>query len=222
MSHQAQYSQAILDSIALKLSLTPAERVLPVFDPFAGLGTRLGRVCDDLDIPFSGIDLEDWPGRDHRVWQANAVDLESYPTERCLIITSPTYANGMNDHFVPRDGSKRYTYRIALGHELHIDNSGRYGLRAGKKSLDIYWAINRCAVACWAERGFPTLVNVKDFPFTAKGEVQVYPLVKEWVGLLQEFGYRITHQVSISTPGNRNGSNKESAVNHEVILAAEV
>lgn len=502
MSHQARYSQAILDSIELKLGLTPAANALPVFDPFAGEGRGLGHVCDKLEIPFSGIDLEDWEGHDHRVRQADATDIENYPDERHLIICSPTYANGMcltqeqrvltydlrwvpvgelevgdellafdeegpgltarglasrrrwrrsvvthsmprrvscvrvimengdtvittpehpwlawwvssgqtakktsfrmagmwvrsdrllgwghlgsgnrgprrpllvskivepwsalssydagwlagmydgegslhlgaaglqgapkltmaqndgplmdraevlmrdlgfdvrvyvrkegsgkmrslyvcggfpgilralgqirpmrlmekwgtfdvsartieagkvrvaavepagrrdiqeittstrtyigegylmhnSDHFLPRDGSKRYTYRVALGRDLHVNNSGRYGLRAGKKSLDIYWLINQFAVACWAELGWPALVNVKDFPYTEKDVAQIYPLVDLWMALLKEFGYHITHRVVISTPGNRNGANKANAVGHEVILAAE-
>ena len=70
MTHPAQYSAAVLERFEVLLGGIPAVNQPLVFDPFAGPGTRLGRLCDKLDMRFAGIDIEDWPGHDSRVRQA--------------------------------------------------------------------------------------------------------------------------------------------------------
>ena len=47
------------------------------------------------------------------------------------ICTSPTYGNRMADHFEAKDGSKRNTYRYAIGRALDEENTGK--MQWGKK-----------------------------------------------------------------------------------------
>lgn len=221
MSHQAQFSEPILNMLRILIG-SMIEPPALVFDPFAGEGTRLGRVCDRLRVRFAGMDLEDWPGHDERIYQANAVDQENYPTEPFLVATSPAYPNGMADHFVPKDTSKRYTYRSALGRDLHPDNMGRYNLRKGKRAMEIYWSIARSAVDCWAECKADAIVNVKDVPVPGTHGKEMYPLADEWATMMADYGYRVTQRLQIPVVSMRNGANREARTGHEDILVARL
>lgn len=212
--HPARYTPAIIDALGLIIE----EHGLPVFDPFAGTGERLGELCDALGVAYSGTDLEEWPGRDPRVAQGDATDEASYPVGPHLVATSPTYGNGLADHFEARDGSRRYTYRAALGRPLHENNTGRYGRRAGLRSWSTYWSLNTEAVRLWAALGWPAAVNVKDFIHAGER----VPLVDLWALLLENRGYRITRRLEVPCPGIRHGANSAARVDHEVILCAEV
>jgi hypothetical protein len=150
------------------------------------------------------------------VRRANAVDLDSYPREPFVVVTSPTYPNGMSDHFNRQDGTQGYTYRTALGQGLDQDNSGRYSIRGGQKALSLYWAIVRSAVDCWAMSGASVAVNVKDF-IHDRG---VYPLADEWVVLLDEYGYHVANRVKVPTKGMRNGANRDARLEYEEIIVA--
>jgi hypothetical protein len=133
-----------------------------------------------------------------------------------VVVTSPTYPNGVSDHWEPQERSQRYTYRTALGHDLDPDNSGRYSIRKGAKALDLYWAIVRSAVQCWADRGANALVNVKDFIHDG----DVYKLADEWCDLLRSCGYQVHHRVKIPVKGMRNGANREARLEYEEIIVA--
>ena len=130
------------------------------------------------------------------------------------VITSPTYGNGINDHFQPKDESKRYTYRIALGQPLDENNSGRYGIRGGRTAWNKYWLINERAVAKW-HLAEGAIVNVKDF-FSAGQEVS---LGVEWSTLLHDIGFRTT-MLKVPTPGMRNGDNRELRADGEWLIVA--
>ena len=49
-----RWTPGILDAIAPVI----ADLGLPVHDPFAGTGERLGRLCDRLGLPFTGREIE--------------------------------------------------------------------------------------------------------------------------------------------------------------------
>jgi len=182
------------------------------------MGIRLGRLCDKFDVAFAGIDIEDWPGHDSRVRQGNAVDPSSYPTRPFVVITSPTYPNGVSDHFDRQDGTRGLTYRQGLGHELNGDNSGRYSIRGGNKALGLYWTIVTSAVQCWAERNAPALVNVKDFPHNG----EIYPLADLWQELMERNGYNVAHRLVAQTKSWRYGSNREARQPYEEILVCRI
>jgi hypothetical protein len=101
-----------------------------------------------------------------------------------------------------------------LGHPLDPDNSGRYSIRGGERSLDLYWAIVRSAVQCWVDCDAPAAVNVKDFIH----EGTLYPLADRWARLMRSYGYQVGHRVQVGTPGMRNGRNREARSSYEEIL----
>lgn len=207
--HPAQYSKEIIEALEPLLKDSPA-----VFDPFAGTGERLGQLCDKLQINFSGIDIEDWEG-DSRILLGDATQASSYPDCEHHLVTSPTYANGMNDHFEPKDDSTRRTYRVGLGRALHDNNTGRYGIRSGSRSFDRYKELNEQAVGLWmAEKVF---LNVSDF--IHKNEV--YPLVDWWKELM-ESRYKLVEEVLVHTPRYRFGDNHGARVDSESITVWEL
>lgn len=212
-AHPAQFSAELIP--ALTFAIDKAER-RKVFDPFAGPGVRLGKLCDDMGVEFAGIDIENWPGRDLRVRLGDATNSNYYPTGMWHIVTSPTYGNGLNDHHEPKEDSRRFTYRVALDRDLHPNNSGRYGIRGGRKSWNEYWRIHGEAIAVWAELGWPVTVNVK--AFVHDGEVVDLPAM--WEAALASHGFFVRKPVYVETPGIRYGSNSEKRAKCETILQA--
>ncbi len=211
--HPAQYTPSIIGVFERIFGIFVPKMV---FDPFAGTGLRLGALCDKWEVPFAGCDIEDWAGKNERITVADATQPYSYPAGEFTVITSPTYGNGINDHFKPTDSSKRFTYRVALGHELHKRNSGRYGIRGGKKAWSNYWRINHEAIRCWRNHRVNVIVNVKAFIHGGK----TIDLPELWVDELDEQGYNIQDVIEVPTPGIRFGSNHDARIDHEVIILA--
>jgi hypothetical protein len=213
VEHPARFSTELLPVLGNVL----AAWFLPVFDCYAGTGERLGQLCDEIGLPYSGTEIEPEFIVDRRVRQGNATDASTYPTGPYVVCTSPTYPNGMSDHFQARDDSKRHTYRQALattiGHDRPLDrnNTGRYGVR--NAGIGRYWQLVNDAVGHWPNRA---VVNVKDFIVAG----QVYPLDEKWQQLLVRHGYDIVERVEVACPGQRFGANRER-VDHEVVLVAE-
>lgn len=209
--HPVPFTDSIIEELA---NIIPA--VVPtghiIHDPFGGEGKRLGALCDRLGYVFTGVDLEPWLDGDSRVMIGDSTDPRTYPILPHAIVTSPTYNNGVNDHFEPKDTSRRLTYRAAAGHELHPNNTGRWSGRGSKKGEAEYWRLTREVVKHWPDI---CLVNVKDS--TRAGEI--YRLSRLWSNLLDEYGYE-TDWVDVPCPGWRYGSNSEARVNSEVILVA--
>lgn len=187
-----------------------------VFDPFAGTGTGLGKVCDALGFTFDGIDIERWNNADSRVREGDATLPADYPTQQFMIATSPTYSNGLNDHFCAKDPSRRFTYRVALGKDLHENNTGRYSIRGGRKAWATYWRLHADAVRIWADRDAPVIVNVK--AFVHRGEIVDLP--EMWEVLLIANGYTVTSRQAVPAPGIRFGANSDARVDHEMVLTA--
>jgi hypothetical protein len=209
--HPAPFTDSIIDELAeLIPRYAPSHAV--VHDPFAGEGTKLAALCERLGYFYSGTDLEPWPNRDRRVQVGDSTDPSTYPLDWYVIVTSPTYNNGVNDHFEPKDDSRRLTYRSRAGHELHSNNTGRWSGRGSKKGETEYWRITRDVVKHWPD---VALVNVKDS--TRAGEI--YRLTFLWSSLLEEYGYEV-EWVDVPCPGWRYGANSQARVDSEVILVA--
>lgn len=207
--HPAPFTDSIIDAFrALIPEWVPIGQI--IHDPFGGEGVRLGALCDELGYTFSGTDLEPWNDGDPRVALGDSTDPGSYPDAPHAIVTSPTYNNGVNDHFEPKDASRRLTYRVRAGHALHLNNTGRYSGRGSKKGEAEYWRITREVVKCWPA---VVLVNVKD---SYRLDV-LYPLVQMWTDLLTEFGYVVSER-EVECPGWRFGTNGQSRADTESIL----
>lgn len=211
--HSARFTETILEPLD---TIVPAITGM-VFDPFGGTGERAGAWADRHGLEFRGVEIEPSFIIDYRIVEGDATSPASYPTEPFTILTSPTYANGMNDHFVASDSSRRHTYRQDVAtnegadRELHPNNSGRWGFRGAVASgrVDVsakaaeYWRIHDEAVAIWAQRATRALVNVK--PWRAGG--LTYRLDHEWVALLEQRGFTIAQVIEVRSPGMRHGEN---------------
>jgi hypothetical protein len=213
--HPARWSPAILDAIAPVIDVWR----LPVHDPFAGTGERLGARCDQLGLAFTGTELEAPFIVDPRVRPGDSTSILTYPRHEYCVVCSPVYPNGMADHFRASDDSRRHTYRQALaainGYDRPLagSNMGRHGVRGGLKAEARHFAIADRVVPLWPIRA---VVNVSDFIYN-RGR---YPLVQRWRELLERHGYVIADEIPVATPRNGFGANGYRRVGHEMVLVA--
>jgi hypothetical protein len=217
VTHPCQFTPAILDEIGIVVD----ELRLPVHDPFAGTGERLGGLCDRIGVPFSGTEIEPEFVVDLRVDPGDSTLPLTYPPPPYMVVTSPVYPNGMTDHFEAKDASRRHTYRQALaailGHDrpLHPNNMGRWGNRHRRsdRTEQVHFEIaNRC-IRWWPEWA---VVNVKDVVATT----YKVPVVVTWELMLEHHGYRIVQAIHVPCPGQRHGANRDLRCDHEVVLVA--
>lgn len=218
--HPAPYSPQIIEVFR---QLIPAG--CHVHDPYAGEGLRLGALCDDLGVTFSGTDLEPVFIRDPRVKAGDATQRRSYPRGRYVIVTSPVYPNGIADDWHAQDGSRRRTYRSAAaklrGHDepMHPNNMGRWGYRGtklGNPKRIMYWKLARETIECWT-RADLALVNVSDF-LHSKGTREY--VTNGWVKLLESYGWSVRKVLDVETPRWRDGANGAARVEAEQVIVA--
>ena len=208
-ANPAQFSDTIIDWLRANLpTIVPPDHI--IHDPFAGAGIKLGALCDDLGYTFTARDLELWDPRDERVKVGDSTLARNYPSEPFVITTSPSYNNGINDHFKPKDTSRRLTYRTALGHALHPHNTGRYSGRGSQQGEREYWRLTENCVQHW---GDTVIVNVKDSIRAGK----LYPLGAKWRVLLMRYGYKVT-AAKVPVSGWRYGENHDAREDFEWVL----
>lgn len=220
-AHPAQFSDQLLAPIERMIEQFAVDGQVDVVDPFAGPGIKLHDLCNRRSWGFYGMDIEEWEGRVPGVEVGDATDDDCWRNlleglDNPVIVTSPTYGNGLNDHHEPKEDSRRFTYRVALGEALHENNSGRYGIRQGRKAWHEYWRINSTAMIYPLNEGIPVIVNVK--AFIHDGEVVDLPSM--WEVLLITLGYHIISHKVVETPGIRFGQNSEARTPGESIITA--
>lgn len=212
--HPSQFSHEVLDAMTSTLRTFG----LPVHDPFAGTGVRLGALCDRLKLDFTGTEEVAEFIVDPRVRHGDSTYPDTYPEAPFVICSSPVYCNGMADHFKASEPEGRHTYRQArhrlLGHDAPLSetNMGRYSIRRGTKAFETYAAIATMCVAWWWPN--PVILNVSDFYV---GET-VFPLTHFWRELLRGAGYKFAADRNVRTRRQRHGANGEKRVPFEQIL----
>ena len=228
--HPARFSDEIVDEFRKILQDAYPEWLgRPVlFDPFAGTGEALAALAAELDFPYGGVELQpEWINATNIVC-GDATDLKVYPPPPFVIITSPTYPNGMADSWVATDDSERNTYQWRLDRlvgkhvEMHPNNQAQYGYRGTKrggksKRRSNYWRVAEAAVVNWRWADM-ILLNVSDFKHS---NGQREPLVMDWRWLLKENGWLQQIEIGVDTRRNRNGANADQRVEHEVIVVAK-
>lgn len=135
ITHPAKFSEPILELLRELVADLPG----PILDPFAGTGRihELGRT-DTI-----GVEIEpEWVELHERTEVGDATALRFADGSIGTIVTSPTYGNRMADTYDGRDGSRRNTYRVALGRNLSPNSSA--GMQWGER----YRALHRKA---WEE-----------------------------------------------------------------------
>ena len=202
--HPCEFSPEVID--ALRDLIRAGEHV---HDPFAGMGRRLGALCDELGAEYSGSDIEEWPGADPRVTLGDATKADTYPKRPFTVVTSPVYLNKRLADYAdgPTPTTKvrgRRDYGISLGRALHTSNLARF---TGKPSrAAAYWLKHEAAVRHWDPRA---IVNVDS------------PILDGWLVVLGACGY--THMEVIPVFTQRYGGlhNAEKRAEYEVVIVAE-
>ena len=187
----------------------------PVLDPFAGVGGifDLPRHPSGLLREIEGLEIEEkWANLRPKITHASALDIPWEDGYFGAIATSPTYGNRMADQYDGRDGSKRHTYRIALGQPLHEENSGA-----------LQWGVDYRVfhMRAWLEArrvlapGGKFILNIKDH--IRDGERQ---RVADWhVECLRGWlGFGLVERREVKSPGMRFGSNADLRIDYEEVI----
>lgn len=199
VAHPAKFSEPIIEHVArtLPLFLPPPAWVL---DPFAGVG-GVHRL-HDFGYMTMGVELEpEWASANAYTSVGDATDLGFGDATFDAIVTSPCYGNRMADHHNAKDGSKRHTYKHALGRDLHWNNAGAMQWGAAYRVLHF---------EAWYEAmrvlrpGGVFVLNIKNH--YRKRQLQK---VTEWHlrVLLNELSVEQIDR--IPTSGNRHGANRK-------------
>lgn len=204
-AHPCEYSPEVLD--VLRGLIRPGEHI---HDPFAGMGRRLGALCDELGAMFTGSDIESWPGGSKRVWLGDAALADSYPRTPFTVVTSPVYLNKRLADYAngPLPTTKvkgRRDYGISLGRALHSRNLARHTGRPARAGR--YWQTHSEAVSHWSERA---LVNVDS------------PIAEGWTLILTEHAYQILDVIPVRTQRYGGLHNADKRADHEVVIVAEL
>jgi hypothetical protein len=201
--HPARYSKAVLDIVKPLID----SYNLPVHDPFAGTGERLGRAVRGMMLEFSGTDIETWQDMDWGVKQGDSRVAATYPRGDFIVVTSPVYfGNRISSDYAdgPLSTTKargRHAYGISLGRPLDPDNMARL-CRATRGSEH-----DAMALACMKHWGYRAIVNVDA------------PIADRWVRLGWEAGYITYRRIEAKTrrvTGGLTGVSKRAP--HEVVL----
>ena len=204
--HPAKFNDAIL--AAIESELPEVGRVL---DPFAGTG-RIHELATETRYTY-GIELEAaWADMHPSTTIGNALTLPWIDNTFDAIATSPTYGNRMADTYDGRDGSKRNTYRTALGQDLRSENSG--AMQWGDEYREFHgkaWTEARRVL----KPGGVFVLNVKDH--IRKGERQY---VTNWhvVHLQTVLGFHEIGAQRIPTRGNGFGANGKVRIDYEEVV----
>lgn len=232
-AHPAEYSVEVLEIIR---EIVP--RGATVLDHMAGTGWRLAETLSDCKV--IGIELEpEWAEAHPCVQQGNALALPFKRNRFKWVVNSPTFGNRMADHHNAQERCKpckgtgrrgtgkcskcggvgrrdyvRMTYRHKLGRKLHEDNSGQ--LQWGEKYRDFHRRTNDEVWRVLAPGG-RFVLNIKNHLRTVgkPGERrQEEQLVAEWwvEDLTERLGFELEAQYPVSTPGMRNGQNRDARV----------
>lgn len=207
--HPAKWSEALLAVMPELLVEVPVGA--RAMDPFAGVGLdRLRQVRPDLH--WSGIELEpEWAAQVSGTIAGDATALP-FPDEAFeLIVTSPTYGNRMADTYDGRDGSRRMTYRLALGRELTT------GSAAGMQWGPSYRALHEKAldeILRALKIGGLGIINMSNH--IRGGQVQL--VVEWWTRTVIDLGVQLISVAPVVTPRSRHGANHELRVESEHLI----
>ncbi len=203
--HPAVFSDDVLTVIRLMLPEGAS-----VLDPFAGTGRIHELQLHGYDT--YGIEIEpEWSDMHPSTIVGDALKIPIRLRSFDAIATSPSYGNRMADQYDGRDGSKRATYRIALGRELTEGSSS--SMQWGDAYRDFH-------VLAWAEAkrvlkiGGTFVLNCKDH--IRGGDRK---RVTDWhVAELERIGLTVTARVKVWSKGNRYGANSEARIQYEEVI----
>lgn len=230
--HPAKFSDPIIPVLASFL-----EPGWTVIDRFAGVG-RIHEVRNHVDVTTFGVELEpEWAHAHPGTWCGDAMDVtgeDRWDAE----VTSVTYGNRFADKHNAQErcracggtgcadlldrvpcqkcGGKgvrnhhRRGYTHNLGRQLTPGNSG--GLQWGNEYRDFHQAWLKSSYELVRRR---LVLNVSDH--IRRKERQ---RVVEWfIGAATDVGFELVGATAVPTSRMRDGSNRESRVPYEMVLA---
>ena len=201
--HPAEFSPEVIEAIR---TILINYGVLDVHDPFAGRGVRLGALCDQLGIHFTGTDIERYADPDPRVSLGDSTKWYSYPAGEFVVVTSPVYENRISTDYVngPTPKTKREgrrAYGISLGRALDRSNLARLA-----RHRDAFYDAHARAVKHW--KGM-AIVNVD------------LPMANPWLYILHSAGYGHVQVFKVETRRYRGPANSDKRPECEVVLLAK-
>ena len=205
MRHPAKYSDSIIEE--MRDLLTDVTGI--VLDPFAGTGKI--HLLQREDLQTVGIEIEpEWATLHPQTVVGDALHLPFADASFDAIVTSPTYGNRMADHHNAKDGSRRNTYKHAMGRDLHPNNSGQ--MQWGNKYREFHEAAWVEAVRVLKPGGI-FILNISNH--IRKGvEVDV----TDWHVRTLSRTLSMEDVRTPSTPRYRHGSNSSVRVDFESVV----
>ena len=180
-----------------------------LLDPFAGTGKGVDYMRAH-GYRAIGVELEpEWATLSPNVIVGNALCLPFEPGTFDVVFTSPTYGNRMADK--DKRPSVAGTYMKSLGREASEGSSCH--LQWGDKYRHFHEQAWR-EVHRVLKPGGIFVLNVKDHP--RNKQVQ---RVTDWhVAVCEGIGFEVQTARKVKCPGNKRGTNKDSAIEHEWLV----
>lgn len=221
--HPAKFSASVLGAVEPWLDREQRARGfghdkrLRILDNFAGVG-GVHALNEDQGDETWGAELEyEWACQHPRNIVADALFPPWQRGSFHVWFTSPTYGNRLADLYDGRDGSKRFTYRIALGHDLSHNSSG--GMQWGPQYRSFHLAVTRATLDCLDDSGLVIINMSNHFRTMVTGEPSVEMHVVEWwVSMLIAEGLRLLAVEPVGTPRIGMGDNHELRADTEFII----
>lgn len=186
-----------------------------VLDPFAGTG-KLAHIRElgyTGDIYLNEIEPE-WARQapTHVILSMRDAEHLPYPDGYFdAVCTSPCYGNRMADHHEAKDGSRRNTYKHALGRDLHTENTGamQWGEAYRDKHRRVWTECRRLL-----KPGGRFVLNISDH--IRKGKI--VPVTAWHIECLQSLGFDAREHQQVKTPRQRQGANGNLRVDYESVI----
>lgn len=206
IKHPAKFTDEIVATAAAMFAKAGLSERARVLDPFAGTGR-----CHGLPQKVLAFEIEpEWAALHPDTKVGSVLALPRFaPVD--AVFTSPCYGNRMADATLDTSKWHRMTYRVALGRDLHEDNSA--GMPWGER----YRAFHVAAWSAVTQRvklGAWFILNIKDH-VRYEG---VRPVSAWHLSVLCGLGWTWMGAEAVQTPGYRKGTNRNSRLDHEWLL----
>jgi tRNA G10 N-methylase Trm11 len=179
-----------------------------ILDPFAGTG-KIHKLDHAETI---GIEIEpEWASCHPRTLCGDATRLPFPNDSFDAVFSSACYGNRLSDHHNARDGSKRYSYKFALGRNPHENSAAT--LPFG----DAYRSLHRAAIAEMARVIVPGGLCVINMSDHIRKKVRV-PVVAWWIEALCSSGFELERVLPVATRRLKYGANAQARVPFEHII----
>lgn len=210
--HPAKFSAPVLaavERVAAQRLASPAR----ILDPFAGVGGIHALARHGWETV--GVEIEpEWAASHPATVCGDSLLLVDRfgPGSFDAVITSPAYGNRMADAYAgDAKGSRRFTYRIALGRNLSAGNGG--GMQWGDDYRALHSEVWQQAVTVLKPGGL-MIVNVSNH---IRQRVE-QPVVEWHLSTLLGLGLYVDDVISVTTRRMRYGDNGEARAASEKLL----